>query len=48
MTSAVALRNSVSSVTNMAARLCGEARAGQILMSPRAYAVVEAQVQAEL
>jgi adenylate cyclase len=37
----------IGSVTNMAARLCGEARTGQILISPRAYAVVETQVQAE-
>jgi adenylate cyclase len=37
----------IGSVTNMAARLCGEASAGQILISPRAYVAVEAQVRAE-
>jgi hypothetical protein len=47
MTSALPLRNSVSSVTNLAARLSGQARAGQIRIAPRAYAVVETQVQAE-
>jgi class 3 adenylate cyclase len=37
----------IGSVTNMAARLCGEAAAGQILLSPRAYVAVEARVRAD-
>jgi adenylate cyclase len=34
-------------VTNLAARLCGEARPGQILVSRRLYAAIEALVDAE-
>jgi adenylate cyclase len=36
----------IGSVTNMAARLCGEARPGQILISRRVYAAVEELVEA--
>jgi adenylate cyclase len=36
----------VGSVVNLAARLCSEAGGGQILLGPRAYAAVEAQVVA--
>jgi class 3 adenylate cyclase len=38
----------IGTVTNLAARLCGEARPGQILVSQRAYGNVEAHVEAEL
>jgi len=34
-------------VTNLAARLCGEARPGQILVSQRLLTTVEALVEAE-
>jgi class 3 adenylate cyclase len=37
----------IGTVTNLAARLCGEARPGQILVSQRFLAVVEDTVQAE-
>jgi adenylate cyclase len=38
----------VGTVTNLAARLCGEAKAGQILVSQRLLGVVEALAEAEL
>jgi class 3 adenylate cyclase len=37
----------VGTVTNLAARLCGEARAGQVLVSQRVLGMVEALVEAE-
>jgi len=37
----------IGSVTNLASRLCGEARAGQILVAPRTYAATESIVKAE-
>jgi adenylate cyclase len=37
----------IGTVTNLAARLCGEARPGQILVSQRVYAEVEDVVEAE-
>ena len=37
----------VGTVVNLAARLCGEAKSGQILLSQRAYAAVEDFVEAE-
>jgi class 3 adenylate cyclase len=37
----------IGTVTNLAARLCGEARPGQILVSRRLYATVEPLVEAE-
>jgi adenylate cyclase len=37
----------VGSVVNLAARLCGEALGGQILLAPGAFAVVEGIVAAE-
>jgi adenylate cyclase len=37
----------VGSVVNLAARLCGEARGGQILLADRAFAAVEGTVAAE-
>jgi adenylate cyclase len=37
----------IGSVTNLAARLCGEAAAGQILISPRVHAATERLVIAE-
>lgn len=37
----------VGSVVNLAARLCAEARGGQILLAPTAFAAVEASVTAE-
>ena len=37
----------IGSVVNLASRLCGEARAGQILIASRVYAAVEALVEAE-
>jgi adenylate cyclase len=38
----------IGTVTNLAARLCGEAAGGQILISQRVYAAVEALAVAEL
>ena len=37
----------IGTVTNLAARLCGEAKAGQILISSRVAALVEELIQAE-
>jgi class 3 adenylate cyclase len=37
----------IGSVTNLAARLCGEAQAGQILVSRRLYGTLEELVEAE-
>ncbi len=37
----------IGTVTNLAARLCGEARPGQILVSRRLYAAVETLVDVE-
>ena len=37
----------IGTVTNLASRLCEEARSGQILVSQRIYADIEALVQAE-
>jgi class 3 adenylate cyclase len=37
----------IGTVTNLAARLCGEAGDGQILVSPRVHSKVEAQIEAE-
>jgi adenylate cyclase len=37
----------IGSVTNLAARLCGEASAGQILITQRAYGAAETRVKAE-
>ena len=37
----------IGTVTNLAARLCGEARGGQILVNQRAFAGIEAIVDAE-
>jgi adenylate cyclase len=37
----------IGTVTNMAARLCGEAKAGQILVASRVHGAVEALVEAE-
>ena len=37
----------IGSVTNLAARLCGEAGDGQILISPRIFSKIEAQIEAE-
>ena len=37
----------IGTVTNLAARLCGEASDGQILISPRIFSKVEAQIDAE-
>ncbi len=37
----------IGSVVNLAARLCGEARAGQILISQRVHADVEELIEAE-
>jgi class 3 adenylate cyclase len=37
----------IGNVTNLAARLCGEAAAGQILISARVSATVEAMIEAE-
>jgi adenylate cyclase len=36
----------IGTVTNLAARLCGEARAGQILVPQRVYSTLEDQVDA--
>jgi class 3 adenylate cyclase/PAS domain-containing protein len=38
----------IGTVTNLAARLCGEANDGQILISPRIYSKVEAHIEAEV
>jgi class 3 adenylate cyclase/PAS domain-containing protein len=37
----------IGTVTNLAARLCGEADDGQILISPRIFSKVETQIEAE-
>jgi class 3 adenylate cyclase len=37
----------IGTVTNLAARLCGEAKADQILISPRIFSKVEALIEAE-
>ena len=37
----------IGTVTNLAARLCGEAGNGQILISPRIFSKTETQIQAE-
>jgi len=37
----------IGTVTNLSARLCGEARGGQILVNQRAYAGIESIVEAE-
>jgi PAS domain-containing protein len=37
----------IGTVTNLAARLCGEADDGQILISPRIFSKVEAQIEAQ-
>ena len=37
----------IGSVTNLAARLCGEARPGQILIPRRLHAMLEALIDAE-
>ena len=37
----------IGTVTNLAARLCGEAKAGQILVSPRVAGTVEAEIDLE-
>ncbi|MGH7929038.1 MAG: adenylate/guanylate cyclase domain-containing protein, partial [Candidatus Binatia bacterium] len=37
----------IGTVTNLAARLCGEAQAGQILTNQRTLASIEAAVEAE-
>jgi adenylate cyclase len=37
----------IGTVTNLAARLCGEAGDGQILISPRTFSKVEAYIEAE-
>jgi len=37
----------IGTVTNLAARLCGEAKDNQILISPRIFSKVEMQIQAE-
>jgi len=37
----------IGTVTNLAARLCGEAKEDQILISPRIFAKVEAHIEAE-
>jgi class 3 adenylate cyclase len=36
----------IGSVTNLASRLCSEAKAGQVVVSRRAYGMVEANVDA--
>jgi adenylate cyclase len=38
----------IGTVTNLSARLCAEAKGGQVLVSQRVYAMVEDRVQAEL
>ena len=37
----------IGTVTNLAARLCGEAKDGQILISPRIFSKVESHIEAE-
>ncbi len=37
----------IGTVTNLAARLCGEAESGQILISPRIFSKVETHIEAE-
>jgi class 3 adenylate cyclase/PAS domain-containing protein len=37
----------IGTVTNLAARLCGEAESGQILISPRIFSKVESRIHAE-
>jgi class 3 adenylate cyclase len=37
----------IGTVTNLAARLCGEANDGQVLISPRIFSKVEAQIEVE-
>ena len=37
----------IGTVTNLAARLCGEAKAGQILISQRVYGAIEDSVEVE-
>ena len=37
----------IGTVTNLAARLCGEAKDGEILISPRTFSKVESRVEAE-
>jgi class 3 adenylate cyclase len=37
----------IGTVTNLAARLCGEATDGQILISPRIFSKVEPHIKAE-
>jgi class 3 adenylate cyclase/PAS domain-containing protein len=37
----------IGTVTNLAARLCGEAADGQILVSPRVFSKIEAQIEAQ-
>jgi adenylate cyclase len=37
----------IGTVTNLAARLCGEAAHGQILISPRIFSKLESQIEAE-
>jgi class 3 adenylate cyclase len=37
----------IGTVTNLASRLCGEAKSGQILASPRVATAVEALIEAE-
>jgi adenylate cyclase len=37
----------IGTVTNLAARLCGEARPGQVLVSRRVFATVENRIEVE-
>ena len=39
--------SAIGTVVNLAARLCSQASAGQILVDPKVYAAVEAEVDAE-
>jgi class 3 adenylate cyclase len=39
--------SAIGTVVNLAARLCSEAQAGQILIDPKVYAAVETQVEVE-
>ena len=39
--------SAIGTVVNLAARLCSQALAGQILIDPKVYAAVEAEVEAE-
>jgi adenylate cyclase len=41
------LRGAIGTVTNLAARLCGEARPGQVLVSRRVFAMVENRIEVE-